>query len=1167
MCVTRVIAVTACLRADASPLSLRSAGIGVPNPQPPGHTLAFVPGYQTPDDASLATAWNISGPMLSEGLCRELVIDCNSDAACNGTVVGRSCKVYPNPRAPLQFPAVACPPLANVSSSSASNGTTPQPVLRVFYGQFCPLWQDNDYNCSWDNIKQSFNGGGCVGVGNSTQCMCRHLTDFAAARKPKIATCSASDMLSLSPGDIVRAPALTVVARMRVLTCVRFLKQVTKLKFLFAVVITLFGFMNVGAVIAFIMDVRERKSTLALLQQSEMGFEEHEDGAWTWTCEQREMRRAVEPPGGSAFHLATVFGIPFVRLRAALPEAMFAGSVGRALGRKAGLSVTGLQEARDENVAVLQQLRQSMSCFAPPRQRIPEFDAESDAASPKTPKPPGSPPSPVASGRKHRSRSKGKQARRSPRTSESERTARAECIVGTALAFAFMDNAKTLPVAELAHRKAAASAHLAGVRLPGIDRGFDELLDLFLVMLSAGNLSSRGDWLEKSRLWRLILLQRADGGFDLTESLAFALQAHEGGVPERPKPDSKIRQLIAAFLEDDDFDDVIEEALSDDESDKADDDKKPLSAEEQKEELKRQQQGHKQDCPLTFSGRAVRQRLPRALSGINTMRERRHKEAALAALERLQAAAAEAAAVEARRATAREESQARAVAAVIASQREVLHMRLQSMLQDAVGQFASPQQDEPSRAVASAAGSPPPEHAPALPSPLPPLVLPPASKPARAVPADRIWATVLAQSVLSEMDTAWLLSGEDEGPAPWRTVVDGAAEYLDAQGRADKRVRKLLKSGVLTDAAEHARRDWRRIQAANVAALRDADVINQYTALAHLQRASARVVRSVMTDHSTFATFLDTDGYIMRWQRLSAFPFRLLARPAWAHAPNRAVILLTLVLSTLLVSIWFYCASRQRCMQHARRACAHRLLPSPVDSRGANCCIEIRDILGCDPVGPCLGYEGDCGDLQTQFAELQGPWLYSVAVGEPPTEQMSLADYVCHAFPDDAYVTDQLLVGLISVAVALPVDLFLAGAFETANAGDAPESWLEEPSGKWKLIVGKQAHNGWRLADPKNPVSDLLLWCIRYGSYESLFGSMLRVIAWLRRRLRGRQPAEPEKEDEDEAASSDASGDARADAVMKRLYAAAGLLGVYVTWTIMSWCVTLRFNVAPSCLR
>ena len=62
-------------------------------------------------------------------------------------------------------------------------------------------------------------------------------------------------------------------------------------------------------------------------------------------------------------------------------------------------------------------------------------------------------------------------------------------------------------------------------------------------------------------------------------------------------------------------------------------------------------------------------------------------------------------------------------------------------------------------------------------------------------------------------------------------------------------------------------------------------------------------------------------------------------------------------------------------------------------SRGANCCLEIRTILGCDAAGPCLGYEGDCGDLQAQFAELQGPFLYSAAVGEPPTEQMSLEEY------------------------------------------------------------------------------------------------------------------------------------------------------------------------------
>ena len=92
---------------------------------------------------------------------------------------------------------------------------------------------------------------------------------------------------------------------------------------------------NVGAVIAFILDMREHKSTLALLQQPEMGFLEHDDGAWTWTCVQRELRQPVEAPSGSALNLATVFGLPFVRLRAALPEVMFAGSVGSALGRLA----------------------------------------------------------------------------------------------------------------------------------------------------------------------------------------------------------------------------------------------------------------------------------------------------------------------------------------------------------------------------------------------------------------------------------------------------------------------------------------------------------------------------------------------------------------------------------------------------------------------------------------------------------------------------------------------------------------------------------------------------------------------------------------------------------------------------------------------------------------
>jgi hypothetical protein len=166
-------------------------------------------------------------------------------------------------------------------------------------------------------------------------------------------------------------------------------------------------------------------------------------------------------------------------------------------------------------------------------------------------------------------------------------------------------------------------------------------------------------------------------------------------------------------------------------------------------------------------------------------------------------------------------------------------------------------------------------------------------RPRERVPCERIWATALALSVMEELDSCWLVDAEDaddsdEDDAPMRTIVDAGREFLEAQARADRRVKKLLKSGALAAAAKKARRDWKAIQNHNVSALREADVINRFTALMHIQRASARVVRSMMTDHGTFATFLDTDGYIMRWQRF--------------------MILVTLVLSTLLTSIWFYCA-------------------------------------------------------------------------------------------------------------------------------------------------------------------------------------------------------------------------------------------------------------------
>jgi hypothetical protein len=163
--------------------------IGVPNPYPRYHTVAFNSNYSTPDDASLASAWNISGPMVDGGLCNFRVLDCNLESP--GVV-------FPDPRNPLD-PAsrpVACPPRPNATNATdGTNVTIPrQPVLRVYYGTSCLLWRpDNGYGCHWDNLLQAFQGSGCTRSTSPTQCMCRHLTDFASARVPKIETCSLQD--------------------------------------------------------------------------------------------------------------------------------------------------------------------------------------------------------------------------------------------------------------------------------------------------------------------------------------------------------------------------------------------------------------------------------------------------------------------------------------------------------------------------------------------------------------------------------------------------------------------------------------------------------------------------------------------------------------------------------------------------------------------------------------------------------------------------------------------------------------------------------------------------------------------------------------------------------------------------------------------------------------
>ena len=97
-------------------------------------------------------------------------------------------------------------------------------------------------------------------------------------------------------------------------------------------------------------------------------------------------------------------------------------------------------------------------------------------------------------------------------------------------------------------------------------------------------------------------------------------------------------------------------------------------------------------------------------------------------------------------------------------------------------------------------------------------------------------------------------------------------------------------------------------------------------------------------------------------------------------------------------------------------------------AKAVNCCAEVRLILdsgpdegpdagrSCPPVGPCRGYEGNCGDLAMQFWDM--PVL--------PNYPYGLQDWYCAAFPNDESTRDSFLVGLISSAFSLHRRVFVS---------------------------------------------------------------------------------------------------------------------------------------------
>lgn len=178
---------------------------------------------------------------------------------------------------------------------------------------------------------------------------------------------------------------------------------------------------------------------------------------------------------------------------------------------------------------------------------------------------------------------------------------------------------------------------------------------------------------------------------------------------------------------------------------------------------------------------------------------------------------------------------------------------------------------------------------------------------------------------------------------------------------------------------------------------------------------------------------------------------------------------------------------------------------------------------------------------------------------------------VCHAFPDDAYFTDQLFVGLISAAVAWPVRGVLQRLFEKANErdDDVLDAWLVAPGGLLvKALLGAEAHRGWHFTG-KHAATALVRWMARHPS-NTAAGYAAEAAA--QHCAACAEPPEPEpapettgkkhKHRRDSLSRSSALSSASADpatmrrvARRRRLLSLLGFVGVYVAWAVCCWFV------------
>lgn len=115
--------------------------------------------------------------------------------------------------------------------------------------------------------------------------------------------------------------------------------------------------MHVWALLAAPADARGLQKILNGMRRAAAGFEPGPNGEWFWSLRQRPIEGAIGVAEGPAVVLAKQMGMPYVRLRMAIPECMLPGHIAWSIGRgDAGLAIEALNASRAERDAKLKVL-------------------------------------------------------------------------------------------------------------------------------------------------------------------------------------------------------------------------------------------------------------------------------------------------------------------------------------------------------------------------------------------------------------------------------------------------------------------------------------------------------------------------------------------------------------------------------------------------------------------------------------------------------------------------------------------------------------------------------------------------------------------------------------------------------------------------------------------